>query len=155
MQAASPGTSSRWRSRSASRRARCGASSSRRPGSFWCALAFGAGLLSLHPRHARWRPCFAGLCASLLSLALLGERAAISLIFFVSPLCVAALEIASRAAQDRIGRGAALALQLLAVAAVPLWQLTRDLTPLRYVDPQAHAVYQRLPKAGASGAAST
>src|SRR5262245_6771920 len=67
------------------------------PGVFWCLLALGAGLLSLHPSQARWRPCFAGLCASLLSLALLGERAAISLIFFVSPLCVAALEIASAA----------------------------------------------------------
>jgi hypothetical protein len=82
-------------------------------------------------------------------LALLGERASIALIFFVSPLCVAALEIASRFAQDRIGRRAALALQLLAVAALPLWQLTRNLTPLRYVDPQAHAVYQRLPRGGA------
>jgi hypothetical protein len=118
------------------------------PGAFWCALAFGAGLLSLHPRHARWRPCLAGLCASLLALALLGERAAISLVFFVSPLCVAALEIARRLAQDRIGRGAALALQLAAVAALPLWQLTRNLTPLRYVDPQAHAVYQRIPRGG-------
>lgn len=118
------------------------------PGLFWCALAVGAGLVSLHPRHARWRPCLAGLCASLFSLALLGERAAIALIFFVSPLCVAALEIASGLAQDRIGRGAALALQLGAVAAVPVWQLTRDLTPLRYVDPQEHAVYQRLPRGG-------
>ena len=108
-------------------------------------------LLSLHPRHARWRACFAGLCASLLSLALLGERAAISLIFFVSPLCVAALEIASRAVQDRIGRAAAVALQVLAVAAVPLWLLTRDRIPLRYVDPQTLAVYQRIPDRGGLG----
>jgi hypothetical protein len=121
------------------------------PGLFWCALAVGAGLVSLHPRHARWRPCLAGLCASLFSLALLGERAAISLIFFVSPLCVAALEIASRLAQDRLGPGAAAALQGLAVAALPLWHLTRDLTPLRYVDPQSHAVYQRIPRPGDLG----
>ncbi len=121
------------------------------PGVFWCALALGAGCLSLHPRHARWRACLAGLCANLLSLALLGDRAAISLIFFVSPLCVAALEIARQVTQDRIGRGAAVALQMLAVAAVPLWALTRDLAPLRYVDPQALAVYQRLPKDGGLG----
>jgi hypothetical protein len=121
------------------------------PGVFWCLLALAAGLLSLHPRHARWRPCFAGLCASLLSMALLGERAAISLIFFVSPLCVAALEMASAALRARLGSGAAAALQGLAVAALPLWHLTRDLTPLRYVDPQAHAVYQRIPKPGELG----
>jgi hypothetical protein len=115
------------------------------PGAFWCLLAIGAGILSLHPRHSRWRACFAGLCASLLALALLGERAAISLIFFVSPLCVAALAIASQVAQDRSGRVAAVALQVLAVAAVPLWVVTRDRIPLHYVDPQAFAVYQRIP----------
>jgi len=121
------------------------------PGMFWCALALGAGCLSLHPRHARWRACFAGLCASLLSLALLGERAAIALIFFVSPLCVAALEVASRIARDRRGQSAAVAVQILAVAAVPLWHHTRDLIPLRYVDPQALAIYQRIPDAGDFG----
>jgi hypothetical protein len=121
------------------------------PGVFWCLLALAAGLLSLHPRQARWRPCFAGLCASLLSMALLGERAAISLIFFVSPLCVAALEIAGAALRTWTRPGAALALQGLAVAALPLWHLTRDLTPLRYVDPQSQAVYQRIPKPGELG----
>ena len=121
------------------------------PGLFWCVLALAAGCLSLHPRHARWRACFAGLCASLLSLALLGERAAIALIFFVSPLCVAALEIASRLLRDRRGRAAAAALQILAVAAVPAWHLMRDRTPLRYVDPQTLEVYQRIPAAGDPG----
>ncbi len=121
------------------------------PGLFWCALAACAGLLSLHPRLARWRACSAGLIASLLSLALLGERAAIALIFFVSPLCVAALEIARQVAQDRGGRAAGVAVQILAVATVPLWHFTRDLTPLRYVDPQTLAVYQRIPETGGLG----
>jgi hypothetical protein len=121
------------------------------PGLFWCALALAGGLLSLHPRHARWRPCLAGLGASLLSMALLGERAAISLIFFLSPLCVAALEVASRGLRTRGGPRAAAALQLLAVAAVPVWHATRDLTPLRYVDQESHAVYQRIPKPGPCG----
>jgi hypothetical protein len=121
------------------------------PGAFWCALAIGAGTLSLYARHSRWRACFAGLCASLLSLALLGERAVIALIFFVSPLCVAALEIVSRAARDRAGRSAAVALQILAVASVPLWQLTRDRTPLRYIDRETLEVYQRIPGAGELG----
>ena len=121
------------------------------PGLFWCSLALGAGCLSLHPRHARWRACLAGLGASLLSLALLGERAAIALIFFVSPLCVAALEIASRVAQDRRGQAAAVAVQILAVAAVPLWHHARDRIPLRYVDPQTLAIYQRIPDAGDFG----
>jgi hypothetical protein len=121
------------------------------PGAFWCALAIGAGCLSLRSRDPRWRACFAGLGASLLSLALLGERAAISLIFFVSPLCVAALEMASRLAQDRSGRAVAVALQILAVAAVPLWGFARDRIPLRYVDPQTLAVYLRIPEPGGLG----
>lgn len=115
------------------------------PGAFWCALALGAAALSLRERHSRWRAWAAGLCASLLSLALLGDRAATGLIFFLAPLCAAALAMASRAASERAGPAAALALQALAVAAVPLWHHAREQAPLRMIDPLEFAIYARIP----------
>lgn len=121
------------------------------PGLFWCALALGAAVLSLHPSHARWRACGAGLLASLLSLTLLGDRAALGLGFFVAPLCTAALEMASRALAPRAGPRLALALQGLAVAAVPVWHHTRDEAPLRYIEPEALGIYTRIPKPGDLG----
>lgn len=121
------------------------------PGLLWCALALGAAVLSLRAAHARWRACAAGLLASLLAVTLLGDRATLALGFFVAPLCTAALEMASRALARRPGPRLALALQALAVAAVPVWQHTRDETPLRYVEPEALGLYARIPKPGDLG----
>jgi hypothetical protein len=117
------------------------------PGAVWCAVALAGGLLSLRRRASRFRACFAGWLTSLLSLAVLGERAALAPSFFVAALCAAALELTSRALRTR-GAAAAVALEALALAAVPVWHLQRDLTPLRYIDRETLAVYRRIPEGG-------
>ena len=121
------------------------------PGLVWCALALGAGALSLRAPRARWRACGAGLVASLLSIAVLGERAALGLIFFVAPLCAAALQFVSHAVGRRAGPRLALGLQALAVLAVPVWHHTRDEAPLRYVEPETLRIYARIPPPGELG----
>jgi hypothetical protein len=115
------------------------------PGLFWCALALGAGIGSLSRANARWRAAAAGLATCLLSIAVLGERAALGLIFFVAPLSAGALEIACRAVERRGDPRFALALLALAPAAVLVWHHTHDQDPLRYVDGDAFAVYARIP----------
>lgn len=120
------------------------------PGAPWCALALAMAVASLRARHARWRPCALGLAASLASIAVLGDRAALGLIFFVAPLCAAALDTVGRAVAERAGPRAALAVQALAVAAVPALERHPEV-PLRYDPPGALAVYARIPERGDAG----
>jgi hypothetical protein len=115
------------------------------PGVVWCAIALVMGAVSLRADHPGYRACAVGLAASLLSIATLGDRAALAPILFVAPLCAAALELASRAVSRRAGPRAATALQALAVAAVPIWH-ARPEVPLRYDPPDSLAVYARIPR---------
>ncbi len=103
-------------------------------GTFWFVLGFAGGLLSLRRAGRRWRPLFAGLCANLASVALLGERAAIGTAFFLYPLCAGAVDIVSREASARgFGWPRRLA-PVLAIACAVLWP-TDDATP----PPRYHA----------------
>ncbi len=115
------------------------------PGLLWCALALGVAALSLTAAHARWRAPAAGLATCLLSIALLGERAALALPFFVAPLAAAALELAG-AALRHSGPRLTLALPLVALTAVAVWHQLEAPTPLRYVPAGAFATYEQIPR---------
>jgi hypothetical protein len=115
-------------------------------GRLWLALGLAGGLLALRGEGRRHRPVLAGLCASLASVALLGERAALGTGFFLFALCAAAAHAAGRAASARGLPGARSLAPLLAIATAVLGAEHPTPRPPRYQAEDSMAVYRRLPE---------
>jgi hypothetical protein len=113
-------------------------------GTFWVALGIVAGLASLGRAQRKWLPLFAGLCVNLATIALVNERAAIGLAFFLYPLCAVALDEVSRWAEAFGLRGSRFVIPIagLAIAVV----FAAHVPPLRYVPASNFDVYRAIPE---------
>ena len=117
----------------------------RSPGPVWWGLASAGALASLHPAGPRALPFVAGLIASLATTALLGERAAIGLVFFVVALCAASVEALARLA---IAQGLPLARVAVPAAAATLALLLPNQSVLPsdpYSPNDVLSIYTRIP----------
>ena len=110
---------------------------------FLLIVALAMGLLSLRRGEERFRPLLAGMCASLASVVLIGDRAVLALPFFVFALCSGALGTLTRTA-EAVGLPRARPLvPILAIGAVLL--APRSFQPARYEPSDALDVYRELP----------
>jgi len=114
-------------------------------GAVWFGLGLAGALLCVHPRLRRWRPLASGLAVSLASAALFQQRAMISVVFFLYPLCACALDAVSGA--PLLGRSVArFLLPALAIAGAVLWPADANVPDVKYARPNALDAYEKLPR---------
>jgi len=118
----------------------------RSQGALWWIVGLAAGLASLRRNERRWRPLTIGLLATLASVVVLGERAAIGIPFFLFPLCAAAFEIAGRWIAALGPTRAANALPALGLVLALLWPRDATIPAVTYEPVKALEVYSRLPR---------
>lgn len=112
----------------------------------WCwVVGAAAALASLHPRFRRARPLAAGLLASVLSLGVIGERAAVGLDLFLLPLCAVGLGALARAAATLWNPRLGPALEVGGLVAALLWAGGLPGGSAHYQPEEALAAYARLP----------
>jgi hypothetical protein len=113
-------------------------------GAFWMALGIVAGIASLSGAYRTWLPLFAGLCASLVTITLVDERAAIGLAFFLYPLCALAFDAVSRRAKAFGLRGAMLVIPAAGIVVAIAFPV-EVLVP-RYMPASSFDVYRSIPE---------
>jgi hypothetical protein len=112
-------------------------------GPLWFALGAIGALLSLHPRQRHWRPVASGLLVSLACVALLDQRAAIGVSFFLYPLCAAAVLAVMRLGfVERRSLAAVPALLAIAGALIAMGGQPRQ---VKRIEPDTLEVYARIP----------
>lgn len=114
-------------------------------GGVWLALGVAAGVASLFPGSQRnWLPLFTGLCANLVTVVFVDERAAIGLAFFLYPLCAVAIDRVSSWIEGLGLPRARVVLPIMAIAfavTFPVHYLTMQYTPSSKFD-----VYRNIPE---------
>jgi hypothetical protein len=113
-------------------------------GTFWMALGIVAGLASLGRTHRKWLPLFAGLCTTLALIALVDDRAAIGLPFFLYPLCAVAFDAASRRAEAFGLRGSGFLIPVAGVAMAIAFAV--EVPPPSYASASDFDVYENIPE---------
>lgn len=113
-------------------------------GAFWMGLGIVAGLASLGRAHRRWLPLFVGLCTNLAIVTLVNERAAISLPFFLYPLCAVAFDEVSQWTESFGLRGSRLA--IAGAGLVVAVAFAADVPPINYLPASDFDVYRAIPE---------